>query len=175
MTYVYILLSILCLWLLIWLLSSKKRLARRMQAALNAAKFVTFSALFARTDDADEAQLQSLAQLASAKTNYLFGESPSDQHVHLDLPRLHAEAAEWIRANDIFREVVVQSLRVASQLRYMSSGQAEVRGEVILKEFGRQYPEAPSPDSYEGLVRRALTTLSSKTQAELRSRLPVLR
>ena len=113
--------------------------------------------------------------MAAAKTNHLFGEAPSPQHARLDLPRLHKEAEAYIRGNEVFRGLVVQSLRVASQLHFMETSKANVVGANLLEEFGPQFPAPPNPALYQALVNRALEDLPLKSQAELRSRLGVLR
>ena len=108
--------------------------------------------------------------IAMASVNYLFGETPSPKHEHLDLQRIHTNAIQRLRDDALLRELVVQSLRVATVLSYVKTGVATVQGEDIVTMFGAEYPIAPNPDNYERLVEGVVATLSPEMQAEIRSR-----
>ena len=71
--------------------------------------------------------------------------------------------------NPTMRELVVQTLRVSWVVDYMVK-----RGDLpseermsILTKFGSEFPNAPDPNSYEALVRRAIGTLPVSSQARV--------
>jgi hypothetical protein len=96
---------------------------------------------------------------AAATTNYLFGKSPSPMHAHLDLAAEHAAAREWLKKNSPMCELVVQSLRVANVIGWGTSGTLPEIGMELLEAFGKEYPDSPSVDTYEALVRRFVAAL----------------
>jgi len=160
---------------LFWL--SKKRIKSKMRRLVNAAKIAAYGIVTSHVSEPpaeDISELSRAGMIAAASVNFLFGEAPSSLHEGLNLREIHADAVEWLRRNDLLRELIVQSLRVTSQLGYMENGVAKVKGEDILKTFGSAYPTAPDPDSYENLVQRAISTLSPDSQSTIRSRFGLL-
>ena len=103
-----------------------------------------------------------VAQKAAAGANYLFGKSPSPMHAHLDLAAEHAAAREWLTKNSSMRELVVQSLRVTRVIDWSRSGFIPETGEMgidLLETFGHEYPDSPSVETYEALVRRVVAAM----------------
>ena len=146
----------------------KRRLANRMDGFCTAARLATFGAV-RREVQRREPQIEDLlaSQRAAVWINYLFGESPTDGHEQiLDLSAEHRAAMDWIRSDDTFQGLVVQSLRVIAVIKH-TRGQREIKvGEEpqVLVEFGHRYSEAPDPDSYPDMVIAAMKTLPIEDQ-----------
>ena len=152
---------------------AQKRLKRKMHRLLNAAKIASYGIFTIHLSDApaeDKSEPSPAGLIAAASVNYLFGEAPSAAHQSLNLLEIHGNAVEWLKRDNLLRELLVQSLRVTTQLGFIEKGAIAVRGEDILRTFGPEYPIAPNPDSYEHLVQKAIGTLSPDTQATIRSR-----
>lgn len=144
-----------------------------MHRLVNAAKVTSFGIFTSHLDGASaeaKSDPSRTGMVAAASVNFLFGETPSASHENLNLREIHAEAVEWLSRDDLLRELLVQSLRVATQLGFMENGAVGLKGEDILTKFGPEHPIAPNPDSYEQLVQKAIGTLSADTQATIRSR-----
>ena len=102
----------------------------------------------------------------AAMVNFLFGKPTQEMHIQqLDLDSERKTALEWLRNNSIFRELVVQSLRVKNTTDF-SSGKSDgsITGEDILATFGSEYPIAPNPKNYEALVYKAFQSLTHDMQ-----------
>ncbi len=156
---------------------SKKRLKSKMHRLVNAAKITSYGIFTLHVSDApaeDKSEPSRASMIAAASVNFLFGEAPSSLHESLNLREIHADAVEWLKRDDLLRELVVQSLRVATQLGFMENGAVAVRGGDILQTFGSEYPIAPDPDSYENLVQKAIGVLSPDMQSTIRSRFGLL-
>ena len=69
--------------------------------------------------------------------------------------------------NRTMRELVVQTLRVASQVDYMVQREDCLSEErlLVLTEFGSEFADAPQPETYEALVKRAIGTLPHHSQS----------
>ena len=109
------------------------------------------------------------AKKAAAAANFLNGHAPHPAHEGLDLPKVQAEARDWIRKNIEMRELVVQTLRVTADVHPVGKHQDEVSEDSlsILSEFGGDSTDALDPRAYEALVRRAIATLPHDTQIQL--------
>lgn len=157
---------------------AKKRLKSKMHRLVNAAKITSYGIFTLHISDApaeDKSESSRSSMIAAASVNFLFGEAPSSLHESLNLREIHTDAIEWLKRDDLLRELVVQSLRVTAQLGFMENGDVAVRGEDILKTFGSEYPIAPAPDSYENLVQKAIDALSPDMQTTIRSRFGILK
>ena len=64
------------------------------------------------------------------------------------------------------RELVVQTLRVASQVDKEKEGLSQERT-LIPTEFGSEFADAPSSETYEALVRGAIGTLPHRSRGRL--------
>lgn len=156
---------------------AKKRLKSKMHRLLNAAKLTSYGIFTLHIADSpaeDQSEPSHESMIAAASVNFLFGKAPSALHESLNLREIHTDAVEWLKRDDMLRELIVQSLRVTAQLGFMENGAVAIRGEGILKTFGPEYPLAPNPDSYENLVRKAMGALSPDMQATIRSRFSLL-
>lgn len=130
-----------------------------MTDRINMAKFVTWKTLcddLGNRTASNETEKDHQAKKAAATTNYFFGD-PSDPTLsaEFDLPSLHTDGCNWLRQNALLMELVIQSLRVRSVIESMRSGKLQTFGEPLLREFGREFPESPTLDSYAALVDRA--------------------
>jgi hypothetical protein len=150
----------IAVFVIFYLWWAKRRLNKKMHRLVNAAKLTSYGIFTAHLSDTH----------AAASVNFLFGEPPSPLHESLNLREIHAHAIESLKSDDLLRELIVQSLRVATQLGFMKNGAVEVRGENILKTFGPAYSIPPNPDTYEHLVQRSIDTLSPEMQMTIRSR-----
>jgi len=103
----------------------------------------------------------------AVRTNYLFGRNVSDSHSNLDVKAEFISANDWLSSDSLFRELVVQSLRVMNTSRMAKGGEAIIVGEDILTTYGYLYPEASSPDAYKTLVFKAIESLPLASKEEV--------
>lgn len=153
---------------------AKKRLKSKMHRLINEAKITSYGIFKFHISGAsvgNKSESSHASMIAAASVNFVFGEAPSSLHERLNLREIHTDAIEWLKRDDLLRELVVQSLRVTAQLYFMENGAIAVRGEEVLKTFGSEYPIAPAPDSYEKLVKKAIGALS-EMQSSILSRGP---
>lgn len=148
----------------------KKRLLTRMLGLTDVAQLMTFTALIDHYSLDSRMSENQCAAKAAAVANCFFGKSPDPRHVQqFNFVTLQTEAAGWLKANEPFRELVVQSLRVLNTAAHESSPTGPVIGESILVVFGSDYPDEPNPETYEELVHRVLGLLPLKSQENIRS------
>ncbi|WHZ13024.1 MAG: hypothetical protein OJF60_003465 [Burkholderiaceae bacterium] len=151
----------------------KKRFARRMSGLINGAQMATYLAI-CRSFGADDAQTEerrsALGKRAAAATNFLFGKSPSAEHIReLDLEIEHASALRWLADEQPYRELIVQSLRIANVAAYASSGKVDgILGERVLSRYGAEFPNALNPAEYEELLNRSIAQLTVRQQEAVR-------
>lgn len=166
----FLLLTIVAL--LLYFGNSKKRLFAKMSSNVWMSQMAVSMMLMGRFNF-DSAQTDedrnTVSTKAAAWANYLFGKTPSEQHAHLDLQSEHHAARDWLIENDLARELVVQSIRVANTVAYGRSGSAPEIGLELLAKFGAEFPDAPTPATYEILVNRAIASLSPENQQSLRA------
>jgi len=152
----------------------KKNLITEMNTFYNFANITTNFALFQhnctrsgidiKSEHNEKYEFQILR--TAAMVNFLFGKPTQEMHIkQLNLDSEKNAALEWLRKNLIFRELVVQSLRVKNTTDF-GSGKIDgsITGEEILTAFGSEYPIAPNPKYYEALVDKAFLSLSPDMQ-----------
>jgi hypothetical protein len=153
----------------------KKRTMERMGTLFSQSQMTTSLGLmkYYGFDEAQsEAEKNERAARAAAGANYLFGTAPSPMHLQqFNIPEIEAEACEWLRNNPVFRELVVQSLRVATTINSEASRTVSIVGEKLLETFGREFPNAPDPTSYEQLVNEAICLLPPAYQQSILARM----
>jgi hypothetical protein len=137
-------------------------LARTGQATIGAALLRHYSLNSAVGDSGDD-----IARRGAAAANFLNGQPLHATHDDLDLPQIYAEARQWMRDNRTMRELVVQTLRVASRIESKEEDAPSEERALILAEFGSEFAEEPHPETYEALVRRAIGTLPHSPQVQL--------
>ena len=131
-----------------------------MARLVNAAKIASFAILKAHLTE--NFRINSLnnseaGTIAAASVNFLFDEDPDPAHKDLDFQEIQTKSIEWLKRDDLLRELIVQSLRVIIKLEFMKNGTVSIRGEKILEEFGREHPIAPNPESYQNLVQKVIS------------------
>jgi len=107
---------------------------------------------------------EELSKVMAIRTNYLFGKDLSESHTSLDVKAEFNSAIDWLANDGLFRELVVQSLRVMSTTKMAKSGEPIVIGEDILTTYGYLYPDNLSPDEYKTLVFKAIDSLDSNSR-----------
>jgi len=109
---------------------------------------------------------EELNQIMAIRTNFLFGKKLSESHAHLDFKSEFNAAIGWLASDSLFRELIVQSLRVMNTSRISKGGDSVILGDDILSIFGYLYNE-PNPDSYEMLVFKGIDSLSTMDKNEV--------
>ncbi len=155
--------------MLTWLKKlSQERVIKRMDALSYLANLATAhkinSVLKASNNYVDESELN---KIMAVRTNYLFGKNVSDSHTHLDIKEEFNSAIYWLANDDLFRELVIQSLRIMNTSRLAKGGEPNVLGEDILTTYGYLYPEYLSPDDYNILVFKAIDSLPLTSRNEV--------
>jgi hypothetical protein len=153
-----------------WYKRREQRLMARMGDMTRVAQMTTYVALENELGVADarsEEEKSSIAARAAARTNFLYGEAPADMHKNLDLAREHRFASDWLSANPLFRELVVQTLRVLSVVKFHRTQEVPRAEATVLDKYGHEFPSAPTPETYPVLLQRALATLTDTQQAEI--------
>ena len=110
---------------------------------------------------------EELTRIMAVRTNYLFGKDLSDSHSSLDVKAEFNSAIDWLANDGLFRELIIQSLRVMSTSKMAKSGKPIVLGEEIIKTYGYLYPEAPNPDNYKILVFKAIESLPTMDKNDI--------
>lgn len=150
----------------------KRRLAARMDAQANIAQLAMAMALLShfRVQQApNDAEKSARAAKASAVANHFFGKESDLAHTRgFDLPSLYEEGNAWLQKNPLFKELVVQSLRVLNTVEFARTGKAPVIGESLLVQFGPEFPLSPNPETYAALVAKAVESLPPEEQASVK-------
>lgn len=160
----------------------EKQLISKMERLNHAAQMIVFVHIL----DQFELEASLLAQLglkgiepnkveplrgfyAAAIANYLFGKQAAEQHKEIfDLGKIEKIAIQWLRRENDFQELVVQSVRVSYAIGYAKNQIEELSLHQVLAEFGKKFPEAPNPASYEKLVDESLSLLSPGSEEKVR-------
>jgi hypothetical protein len=154
-----------------WLVKRKKRVMTQMSALTRAAQMATYTSLLNSLERAGSVSPRGEKELsglrAAARTNLIYGNPPNEAHQELDLAEERRAALQWLERTPLFRELVVQTLRVITTVRYGRTGAVKVDGEPLLATYGAEFPEAPTPDSYQALLVRALSTLTERQQRHI--------
>ncbi|MGH2510378.1 MAG: hypothetical protein ACRDHZ_23630 [Ktedonobacteraceae bacterium] len=116
-----------------------------------------------------EAEEQKLIARSAAMCNCLFdGEQNEKIRSWFDLAEIEHAAHMWLSQHDTFKELVVQSLRVMNTIAIDRAGAVTgLLGEGILSMYGKTYPDAPNPDNYPAIIRKALGELDDANRNEL--------
>ncbi|MDP2229942.1 hypothetical protein [Methylotenera sp.] len=141
----------------------KKNVNAVMKNFLEISSIVNYFAIFEmlcaidKVDDGDaENETVALNRLrAAAISNYLFCKPFQQMHKEkLDEDAVIADAERWLRTDDLFCGLIVQSLRVMNTLEFRNKNNSEetIIGEKILNEYGHIYKDAPNPQSFENLI-----------------------
>lgn len=152
-------------WLIKWYFS--KHVAPQMDRLFKESQLLTIRVIMEELgfhQANNDASKNAIAARAAARTNYLFGHEPSPQHASLDLVAEHQAAHDWLQSNpnQVLRELVIQSLRVAATIGHgAGSGSLKPGAIRILEEFGKEFPHAPDSQSYLELFKAAASVVQS--------------
>ena len=153
----------------------KKRAMKQMGVLFNISQMIISLGLmkYYGFDEAQsEAEKNERAARAAAGANYLFGTAPNPMHLQqFNMLEIEVEACEWLRNNPVFRELVVQSLRVSTSINSEASGTVSIVGQKLLATFGREFPNAPDPTTYEQLINKASLLLPPDYQQSILARM----
>lgn len=92
--------------------------------------------------------------MAAAVTNFMLGREVAQMHLDkFDIEEIESIGRQLIDKNQNLKELVVQSLRV--YLILFNEGLMDIHVSMnIIEEYGKEFPNAPSPSSYEALLDR---------------------
>jgi len=138
---------------------------KRFLAIAKLSVFANFRVYKQHVTSDDEANL-----IAAAATNYRFGEEVDGKHQALDMHAVNSDASTWVFNDPLLRELVVQSLRVRLMLHYFKRERLNSRVSVLLKRFGKEFPHAPTLETYEVLVQKYFNSVDAASQEQLRLR-----
>lgn len=116
-----------------------------------------------------ELERERVAIRAEAQASLLFDKLLVYEHQQLEVDRERAEALAWMERWPVFQELIVQTLRVDNTLEYARTGQAPepIIGATVLERYGRQFPDAPDPESYPALLSKAIHSMPAQLQAKV--------
>ncbi|MBI3574472.1 MAG: hypothetical protein HY083_02270, partial [Gammaproteobacteria bacterium] len=91
------------------------------------------------------------------------------EHVRLDIEREREEALAWLERQQLFKQLVVQTLRVDNTVEFARTGQAPnpIIGAAILERYGRQFREEPNPESYNSLLGEVIHSMPTQLQSKM--------
>lgn len=114
---------------------------------------------------------ETLLNRAGAQANLLF-DAPLEYHVP-DIERERKEAFAWLERRPIFKELIVQTLRVRNTGMYALTGQSPdpIIGISILEQYGKHFPNEPNPENYNELLVKAVNSLPALSQQKFLSQL----
>ena len=94
------------------------------------------------------------ALMAAAVTNFMLGREAVQMHLDkFDIEEIESIGQQLIEENQNLKELVVQSMRVYLVLYH--EGLMDIPIEMgIIEEYGHEFPDSPSPGSYESLLNR---------------------
>lgn len=153
--------------------SSNKRVMSLMHSLTSASRLIIATNFYAHYKEKLKIDNKELIFCyASAATNYLFSEKPSDIHKTLNIKEIEADAIEFIKQNRDTRELLVQSLRVTYTLKIQKNKNIEIDSLEILSLFGNEFPESPKVDRYFHLVHRELNKLPASNKSDIMNTFP---
>jgi hypothetical protein len=90
--------------------------------------------------------------MAAAIANFMFGQEPVQIHLdEFDIKEIESIGYQLIDKNHNLKELVVQSMRV--YLILWNQGVMDTPIDIdIIEKYGSEFPDAPSPSSYEALL-----------------------
>ena len=148
--------------------ASQERVLKTMDALSYLANLTTAykieSLLKEQHSDKNESEI---GKILAFRTNYLFGRQVSESHAHIDAESEINSANIWLSNDSLFRELVVQSLRVMNTSKIAKGGDAVIAGGEILKLHGSSFPEGPTPEYYKELVFKAIESLTSNARIDI--------
>lgn len=114
-----------------------------------------------------------LVDKAGCQASPLFDTGLAQEHAHLDADAEWREVMAWIARKPLLRHLVVQTLRVLPTVHLAATAQTldplPGIGIRVLERFGKDVPTAPSPGSYERLLREVLDAMPDELRARMLS------
>lgn len=130
-------------------MSKEPQVLKRMDALVNRAKLAVCYMLmqnFVAKEEHDKAH-----EFAAAITNEIFGEEPQENHAEqFRMDEISKAARALVMRDSTIKVLAVQTVRVMNVIRV--NHDQDIIGQSLLKEFGSDFPNAPSPDTFEQLV-----------------------
>jgi len=107
-------------------------------------------------------------QRAKMAADYLFGrELDPDALETLSVAREQELARDWLKRNEVMRELVLESLRVLNAMDDHPRGRTGPIGEGLVMAYGRGSFKALDLAAYDALVQRAIYSLPLHTQQSI--------
>ena len=151
--------------------ASQERVLKTMNALSYLANLATAYKIESLLKESDSDNNESeIGKILAFRTNYLFGREISESHSHIDTESEINSANIWLSQDILFRELIVQSLRVMNTSRIAKGGDVVFAGDEILKLYGSSFPESPTPDSYRKLVFKAIESLTPNARIDVLQR-----
>jgi len=132
----------------------KRRVFERMSGSYQKAQLAIYSFLKSKQykvkDNIIEGEDKML--MAAAITNFMLGREAVQMHLdEFDIEEIESIGYQLIDKNQNLKELVVQSMRV--YLILFTEGVMDIPiGMDIIEKYGSEFPDAPSPSSYEALL-----------------------
>lgn len=110
-----------------------------------------------------------IATRVGAQASLLFDKPLAPEHVRLNIEREREEALIWLERQQLFKQLVVQTLRVDNTVEFARTGQAPdpIIGATILERYGKQFREEPNPESYNSLLSAVIHSMPTQLQASM--------
>lgn len=127
------------------------------------------TSVFCRYRAAGAGGHEAASMRAAALLGAMFGKSPSTElSARFDMDEIRRQAQTDFAADRALRELVVQALRVEAALAAEGKLPPLVPGSLrILESSGAEFPEAPTPASFEALVHGYIATLPGNARADV--------
>ncbi len=144
----------------------------QMERLANASRMATAMMLMKElgmSEAGSEEEKMQIAVRAGAQASILFDQPLAPEHGDLDIEAERYSVLAWFKRQSIFKELIVQTLRVDNTLQYARSGQAPdpIIGKVLLESYGEEFKEAPDPESYYKLLREVIHAMPEELQAKM--------
>jgi hypothetical protein len=117
----------------------------------------------------NESEQMQIATRAGLQASLIFDKPLAPEHELLDIEAERKKVLEWLEDRPLFKELVVQTLRVDNIVRFAKTGQPPnpLIGASLLGNFGKQFRNGPSPDSYNSLLSDVIHSMPAQIQAKM--------
>lgn len=111
----------------------------------------------AKTDE----DKQRIHTRGSIQARLIFGKPMKPEHQQFDIDSEYKALLAWLESRPIFKELVVQTLRVENVLAFTRTGQTPdpVIGKAVLERYGRDFPTEVDPENYRKLLNTAVNAM----------------
>jgi len=117
----------------------------------------------------DDSERMSIAARVGAQASIIYDKPLAPEHQNLDIDKVRYDALTWLDHQHVFKELVIQTLRVANSLEYLSRGQVPgpTIGASVLERYKNHSPEDLNPDAYQALLSKAIDPMPSQWRKKL--------